>query len=635
MAKRKKKQARPSIAPASFRLITQLGWYLGLSLLTLLVYWPSLQNGFVNWDDQLYVTENPLIWDLAGNFPRILTDPVAGNHHPLTVLSLALDYQLAGLDPFQYHLTNLLLHLLNTGLVFAFMYRLADRQALVAGVTALFFALHPMHVESVAWVSGRKDLLYTLFFLLSLLAYLRYLQRLSWGWLGGSLLLFVLSVAAKPAAVVLPVVLLLVDYARGRDWQWRWLWEKVPFFLVSLVFGWLTIQAQQAGGAVGDLESYTIGQRLLFGCYGLMMYLYKAIIPYPLTNLYAYPDLAEGLPFAYYLGPFVVAAAAALLVYFRRNRLVVFAALFFVVSLLLVLQLVTVGSAIMADRYTYVPYIGLGLLVGLAASYLHQRWPGGKIPLLALGVLITGLFAYLSWRQVQVWQDGESLWLHAIAVEPISRNYASLADYHKRQGDYEQALARFTEAINLRPGKYDHWGDRGTTYFQMGNYAAAIQDFQQALQLKPDAAKVHRNMGSALGAAGRYQEALGYFNRALELEPALYGALEDRGSLYIYLQQYDLALQDFQAYLASKPLRPSGKTLNGLGIVYYYKGDYATALTYYDQAIAAAPNDGQTYLNRAVCHSVLGNRAQASADAQRAQQLGMQVDPALLQQLNQ
>lgn len=608
-------------------------WILGTLLLTMVLYLPSLQNDFVNWDDQLYVYENPLIFDLIGNFGRIIVEPVAGNYHPVTVLTLALDYSIGGLNPFYYHLTNLLWHLFNVVLVFWFVYSLSNRNTLVSGIATLLFAIHPMHVEPVAWISSRKDLVYTAFFLLSLVTYFKYLAKEKWTWLLGSLVLFILSAAAKPAAVILPLVLFLIDYLKVRPLTLKLALEKIPFFIVSLAFGLLTISAQQAGGAVGDFETYTIFQRILFGCYGLMMYLYKAFVPLNMTNLYSYPVISEGLPFSYYLAPVVVLLVIGLVHKFRNDRKVVFAALFFLVNLLLVLQIMTVGSAILADRYTYIPYISLGFLLGYIWLFVMGLGQKPKQIMIGLGLVITVLFSWMTYRQTQVWKNGETLWKHAIQVEPISRNHAALGDFYQKKGAFDQALAKFTDAINLKPGKYDHWGDRGTTYFKMGNYAAAIQDFQKSLELKPEAEKVHRNMGSALGAAGRYNEALGYFNRALELEPNFPDALLDRGNLYIYLQNYDQALSDFQAYLNTDPISPSFKAFNGIGVAYYYKGDYQQAINFYSQAIALNPNDGQVYYNRSVCYSNLGNKQQALSDALAAQKRGMAVDATYLQNL--
>ena len=611
----------------------RLIWLVASIVLALIIFVPSLQNDFVNWDDQLYVFENPLITDLTGNFARMIIEPVAGNYHPVTVISLAIDYSIAGLNASQYHLSSLIIHLFNIGLVFWLVYLLTGKNTFIAGFGALFFAIHPMHVEAVSWVSSRKDVLYTSFFLLSLITYLKYLSGRSWVLLGASLVLFVLSCAAKPAAVVLPLVLLLIDYFQARPLNLKLALEKAPYFAISLAFGLLTIGAQSEGGAVGDFETYTIGQRLLFACYGPMMYLAKAVVPMQLSSFYSYPRLSEGLPYVYYVGPVAALLFAGVLVYFRRERIVVFSLLFFIVNLLLVLQFFTVGSAIMADRYTYIPYISLYLLLGWGLDQLMQKQPKLKIPVLAGIAAIAIVYSFIAYQRTKVWKNGETLWTDVINKEPHSRNYAALADYYKDERIFDKALANYTQAISLRPDKYDHYGDRGTMYFQMQNYPAAIEDFKIALQLKPDAYKVHRNLGSAYGASGNYNQSLVHFNKALELEPGFDEALLDRGNLYIYMQNYDAAIADFNAYLATNPVVPSFKVYNGLGVSLYYKNDCQQAVFYYTKALEVNPQDAQTYFNRSACYSNLGNKQQALTDALTAQRLGMAVDENYLQNL--
>ena len=539
----------------------QLIWLAGSLLLTLIVFIPSLQNDFVNWDDQLYVFENPLITDLTGNFGRMITDPVAGNYHPVTVLSLAVDYSISGLNATQYHLGSLIIHLLNIGLVFWFVFLLSGKNTLIAGFGALFFAIHPMHVEAVSWVSSRKDVLYTLFFLASLIAYLRYLSNQKIILLLGSILLFVLSCASKPSAVVLPLVLILIDYLRARSISWKLVLEKAPYFIISILFGLLTISAQSEGGAVGEFETYSIGQRLLFACYGPMMYLAKAIVPIQLSSFYSYPILSEGLSTLYYVGPIVALLFAGALFYVRRERILVFGLLFFIVNLLLVLQFFTVGSAIIADRYTYIPYIGIFLVLGWGLDWLIKKQPKFKSVLLSGVLLVALVYSFASFQRTKVWKNGETLWIDVIKKEPLSRNYAALGDYYKDEKIFDKALANYSQAISIRPDKYDHYGDRGTMYFQMQNYTAAINDFNTAIQLKPDAYKVYRNLGSAYGASGNYNQALYNFNKALELKPGFDEATLDRGNLHIYMQNYDQAIADFMTYLATNPVIPSFKRI--------------------------------------------------------------------------
>ena len=232
---------------------------IGILLITFIVYLPSLGNDFTNWDDDAYVTENPLV--ARPHVVDVLMTPLGGNYHPLTVLSLALNYRISGYQPASYHWLNLLLHLANTGLVFAFVWMLSRRRFWTATATSLFFGIHPMHVESVAWIAERKDVLYTLFYLLGLIAYLRYLERRRWAWFAVCLAAFVLSLASKPAAVVFPLTLLALDYFFRRTDRIRLVLEKLPFLALSIAVGWLTLKAQQAIGAVALVGTWSLFEK--------------------------------------------------------------------------------------------------------------------------------------------------------------------------------------------------------------------------------------------------------------------------------------------------------------------------------------------------------------------------------------
>src|SRR2546426_1352573 len=268
---------------------TWLLWLGAVVFVTFAVYVPSLDNDFTNWDDTQYVLDNHLL--AHPSFKAVLTTPVGGNYHPLTIWSLALNYRLSGLNPASYHWLSLLLHLANTALVFLFIRRLSGGRLWTSVATSLFFGIHPMHVESVAWIAERKDVLYAFFYLVSLIAYLRYLDARKWGWLMASLLALILSAASKPAAVVLPLTLLAIDYYRGRALTLRVVLEKVPFFAVSLVGGLLTLQAQHTVGAMAYAHVWNPFQKLLFASYGTVMYIVKLFVPVSLSAIYPYPSL--------------------------------------------------------------------------------------------------------------------------------------------------------------------------------------------------------------------------------------------------------------------------------------------------------------------------------------------------------
>ena len=239
------KAPRPARAPTPARK-NWLLWLGAILLLTYFIYQPSLDNGFTNWDDDYYVTQNALV--AHPTLKALVTEPAGGNYHPLTMASLALNYAISGAHAASYHWLNLFLHLANTALVFLFVRKLTGGRLWTTVVTALFFGIHPMHVESVAWIAERKDVLYALFYLLGLIAYLRYLDGRRWPWLIPTWVAFVLSVASKPAAVVFPITLLAIDYFKRRPYLHRLVLEKIPFLLVSIAGGLLTLYAQKSVG---------------------------------------------------------------------------------------------------------------------------------------------------------------------------------------------------------------------------------------------------------------------------------------------------------------------------------------------------------------------------------------------------
>ncbi len=277
---RQKRISKPEAVGPAKRFASGLAWPLAAVLIIAVCLSPALKNGFVNWDDEYYVVSNALL--RGPQWIGIFTRPVVSNYHPLTVLSLAANYAISGTEPWSYLLFNLLLHLANTVLVFWFAYLLSDKKRWVALFTALLFGIHPMHVESVVWISERKDVLYTLFFLLSLLAYWKYLQtnRSTGYW--ACFLLFACSLLSKPAAIVLPLVLLLLDYWKERPFTRRVVLEKIPFFLVGGLFAVVTLKLQSVT-AMTSLDLYPFWVRLFFASYAIIVYLAWFFVPHPLS----------------------------------------------------------------------------------------------------------------------------------------------------------------------------------------------------------------------------------------------------------------------------------------------------------------------------------------------------------------
>jgi tetratricopeptide (TPR) repeat protein len=586
--------------------------------LTVLAYLPVFDAGFVNLDDDYYVTRNELIKSL-GNAGQILTQPVQGNYHPLTMLSLALNYAVSGESAWSYHVLNLLLHLVNTVLVFRLAARLSAQDSLVPLTTALLFAVHPMHVESVAWVSERKDVLYACFFLLGLLAYDRFVESKTKALYLQSLLWCALSLASKPAAVVFPLVLIAWDFFRKRAFSPRMLAEKAPFFLLALVAGWLTLQAQTGQGATDTAQLHGLGTRVLFGCYGFALYLVKLVAPVGLSAFYPMPAVGEPLSAAYQLAPLVfVAVLAVSVLTIRKHPVVAGCFAFTLVNLLLVLQFKIVGSAIIADRYTYVPYLGPFFLCGwLLERHLGERRNLALSCLFAVGAVL----AVLAHQHARTWHSGATLWDNAIANAPSAHAYMGRAKAYRAEGNPREALRCYDEALKLRESAELYAGRAGARA-ELGDEALAMEDYAKALTIDPQAASALAGRGALSAKLSRFEEAIADLSAALRLDPGNRAAYRNRGLSYSRRNEFEKAIADYERYLQFVP--SDAEVHNGIGVCRQKLQQFERSLGDFDRAIRwkAAP---AYFLNRSYSWSALGKPEAAKQDALQARQLGAQV----------
>ncbi|MBK5284953.1 MAG: hypothetical protein JJE25_06090, partial [Bacteroidia bacterium] len=333
----------------------------GIVVITFVAFFPALNNDFTNWDDAGYVTENPLVKSLSfQNLKAIFSTYVMGNYHPLAILSLAVDYHFYQLSPQGYHVTSVLFHLVNVSLLFIFVNVLV-RNVRVAAITALLFAIHPMHVESVAWVAERKDVGYVMFYFLTLILYLKYHEAT-----GNKpivyicmIISFLISILFKGQAVTLPVVMLLIDFFKGRKIMEGWK-EKIPFFVLSILFGVIAIYAQKDFKSI-HIEIHPFYERVLFSAYALISYLWKLLLPVNLSAFYPYPVKHDNFyPLLVYLSPAIVIGIIVLLYRsLKTSRDFIFGALFFFFNVILILQLLPVGNTVISERYSYLSYTGL------------------------------------------------------------------------------------------------------------------------------------------------------------------------------------------------------------------------------------------------------------------------------------
>ncbi len=617
-------------------------WLGAILAVTFVAYIPSLGNGFINWDDNYYVTENPLMAHptVAG----ILTSNVGGNYHPLTMASLVLNYKISGLDAGSYHWLNLILHLANVALVFFFIRRLSGGRLWTSVVTALFFGIHPTHVESVAWISERKDVLYAFFYLIGLILYLEYLDARRIVWLIATWLAFVLSCASKPAAVVFPLTLLAIDYFRRRRFTAGMVLEKIPFFAISFAVGLLTFTSQKSVGAVAAPTLWSPFQRFLFASYGTLMYFVKLFVPVHLSAVYPLPSTsAMRFPTGYYIAPVILAVALPTILYLcRRLRPVVFGIAFFFINIFLVLQLVTVGAALMADRYTYVPYIGLFLALAwwLDEPVLARaRFPAKSI-VAGVFLLLFPVSLVQTWERCRIWRDPEIFWNDAIAKYPrkIVDAYYNRGNYYVRQKRYEEGLRDYDQAIALNSDVQRIWYNKGLLLAQMDRNDSALVSFDRAVQIAPTNVDALNNRGAMKYRKGDLAGAASDFSRAIELNPRYRDALSNRAQAHYDMGEYEKSAADRRKALEAAPSNPANdEEYFWLAVALQRLGRQQEAVAALDQAIRTARQGsarlGAYHLSRAYSREALRDRAGAIADVREARRLGEKVDPAFLRAL--
>jgi len=464
-----------------------------IGVVTFIALSSSLGNGFTNWDDQEYVTNNPLIRTLSWDNIKIIftTFYKEDFRHPLVLLSFAVEYHFFGLNPFIYHLDNLLLHIANACLVFMLVFALSKHSvsALLAG---LLFGVHPLHVESVAWVSERKDVLFALFYLSSMLLYLRYSERSGKGYYLLSLLLFALALLSKAMAVTLPVVLFLCDYLKGRPFDRKTVLEKVPFLFLGILFVADTLFIFHSTDQIKTTHLFSFHDNILTASRSVVWYLTKTVAPFSLSALYPSPEtvgILEG-PFLFSL-LFLVAATVALIYSTRYTRKALFGALFFFITLLPVLKLIPFGAggAPVADRYMYIPAIGLFFMAGEGVNALLLRkagGEGGKKLLMLFVIVVIAVFGILSFQRSKVWHDDVTLWSDVVKKYPdtVVAHY-NLGRFYQQQGQYDEAVAAYGNALRLNPLLFNVRNNRGTALGQKGEYRQALAEFKEVLRIDP------------------------------------------------------------------------------------------------------------------------------------------------------
>lgn len=522
----------------------QLYWLIGALGTTFLAFSVGFANQFTAWDDIDYLLANPLLKDLSLNgLKNIFTVFANANYHPLTTLSNLLEFQLFGMKQSVFFGGNLIFHLLNTFLVFRLIL-LISKQFSVALITALFFGIHPMHVESVTWLSERKDVLYTFFFLLALISYLKYRFKDNIKYLIYCFLFLFCSLLSKSAAVILPLVMVLLDfYLLPKDAIKYWK-GKVPFFILSLIFGIVAIQAQASGKAL-DTLTFSYLDRFFLLSYSLFFYLSKAILPINLSALHPYP---EKLSFIHYTSPLLL----FLLVFFiYRVKLlkkeIVFGMLFFIINLLLVLQFIPIGQAIVSERYTYVPYIGLFFIVGQFYAHLTQQKSDNQYYMMAGITIFVIYFTVATWQRNQVWKDQYTLFADVAKKYPRSYTaYLNLGNDRQDKGNFAEAVQLYDKALAIKPNLALGLYNRGTAKYALKDLGGALADYSKAAQINTENYDIWNNLAGTKFQLKHYRGAIEGYTKAIALKKDFADAYRNRGVCYLQLGEIDKACENWR-----------------------------------------------------------------------------------------
>ncbi len=588
--------------------------YIGILLVvTFITFSPCLKNGYCNWDDYHLITANHAIKELSWkNIKEIFSSGYVGTYIPLTILSFAIEYKFFKLNPLISHLINLIFHLLNMILVF-WLIHLLSKNLTLSFIVALLFGIHPLRVESVAWATERKDMLYSFFFLSGLILYIYFQNCPHKKYYLFSILLFFLSILSKPMAATFPLMLILLDYYKEKQFAVRHFYNKIPFLVITILFSVINIIFQGSGSF--PLLNYL--RHLFVFCYNILFYLYKLVLPFRLSCFYPYPENFEHtLPSVFLVAPFIIAGLVILIVRTKiLTNKIIFGALFFIIAILPVSQIIPlVAPAIAADRYTYIPAIGLFFVAGIIYLWLYNKTPSiVRIILAVFLIILFSFYAFLSFNRCKVWKDSITLWNDVLAKFPdCAIAYNNRGNAYNFNGQYEKAINDFNRAIEIKPGLEIAYFNRGTVYEKLKVYDKAIADFTEALNIQPAFVMGYVDRGAIYSRIGEYDKAYNDLTRALQLNPHIAEAYYNLGVLYFNLKNYNLALENYNKALDIDSYLSVAYVSRG--DIYFIYGDFAKSLENYTKAIAIDTLNVDAYYNRAVTRTRLGNLEMALND---------------------
>jgi protein O-mannosyl-transferase len=618
--------------------------------ITFVLYIPTFSFDYVNWDDDPNITENANLEHIDAqsikNIFSLEKGNVIGNYNPLPILTFAIEKTIMGkFSPGFTHIINVLLHLLTMFFVMRLMLH-AGISKWGAFVGTLLFGIHPMRIESVAWATERKDVLFAMFFFAALMFYVRWIKSEDSGkkrnYYIVMVIFAVLSCLSKVQAVTLPLAMLMLDFWFDRPLFsissfFQRIIEKTPFWIISILFGAANIYTLKVQGSTDDsITNFNFGQRLLIGAYSFCVYLVKLVAPYQMSPLYPYP---KTLPTLSYIAPLGFIAVMGLVYWLWKKgigKVWIFGIMFFFFNVMFVLQVFGAGQGYLADRFTYVPYFGFFFI----AAYFYdqftqkQNTPAWLNPVLGIAFALCGL---LSFKQMQIWKNGETLWTRVIEIEGkgISLPYGNRGQIFRKRGEFEKSLTDYSTAISVSPDKPEHYNSRGKTYFDMamsGKFKnripeltqKAIEDYNIGLKINNIPVKTRSEMlanrGAAVASAGNFDQAIKDLTESLTLQPDNKNAYLNRSLAYFSLGQYDKSILDHTKILEYDP--NNANIYYERGMCKRILGDFEGGAIDLSNCIKRNPTEKFAYIERARCYTQTGKLDLAKQDAQQGIKLG-------------
>lgn len=599
---------------------TEIAIILSIIVFALVVYWPVQNYPFVNYDDNLYVTDNDLVQSGFSfhSLSRSFLDIQAGNWHPLTMLSHTLDWQLYRDKAGGHHWTNVIIHIINTFLLFL-LFKTMTGALWKSALVAALFALHPINVESVAWVAQRKNVLSTFFWNLTMLIYVWYVKKPNWKRYFPVLISFSLGLMSKPMLVTLPFALLLLDYwplqrfsikaqpeyqqsdakehSQKKNRIFVLVLEKVPLFTLAAIAGYLTLYAQKAVHAVVDIQSFPMFYRLGNAVMSYALYIKKMFWPFDLAvfypfnyNMALWPIILVALP--------IMLLTVLVLVYVRKFPYLLTGWFWYLGTLVPVIGFVQVGSQSMADRYAYVPLIGLFLMLAWGMGDILKKRISVKYTIIIAALMIFGL-TITTYHQIKYWKDTLTLFSHAVDVTKNNAfAHSNVAGELLVQGDIDEAMVHLEKALSLTPDDYNTLVRAARAYHVRGKNEKAIEALRRAIQVHVGYARAYHDLYIILSGMGRKEEALQVYINAVELNknnPDIYFGY---GSVLAEHGDYEEAIVQYEKALKMRP-RDAGAYFN-IGVVLAEKGDYDAAMNRFKDAIRINPDYAPAHYRLAV-----------------------------------